>query len=144
MVLLGAPVAGAATMTVSTRSDTVANDGACSLREALTAAETRLSSGSAAGECPAGSGSDTIALAAGPRYVLTGSLTVSGIITIDGAGAGTTTIDGGGVGRVLDIQAGATVRSVRWRSPGVTRPTAAREALAIRESRAAASGTPGR
>ena len=43
-------------------SDTVANDGACSLREAVAAANTDTASGSSHGECPAGNGSDTITI----------------------------------------------------------------------------------
>jgi hypothetical protein len=132
-LLIAAPASGAATIAVSTRADTVANDGLCSLREAVGAAETRLASGSAAGECRAGSGSDTIIVPAGAPYVLTGSLTISGIITLSGGGAGTTTIDGGGVARVLDVQPGATVSI---------------QALAIAEGRApdgqpATVGSPG-
>jgi len=54
------------TITVSTFSDVVANDGVCSLREAVTAANANAPSGAAAGECPAGTtGTDTIQLPAG-------------------------------------------------------------------------------
>ena len=43
---------GATTITVNLAGDTVANDGRCSLREAITAANTDTPSGAAAGECP--------------------------------------------------------------------------------------------
>ncbi len=59
---LGPTAASAATITVTTTADTVANDGQCSLREALNAAATDTGSGSAAGECAAGAGADTIVL----------------------------------------------------------------------------------
>jgi len=44
----------AATITVNSSADTVADDGVCTLREAITAANTNLSSGVMAGECAAG------------------------------------------------------------------------------------------
>ncbi len=56
-----APVALAATITVNSTADTAANDGLCTLREAITAANNDAASGAAAGECAAGSGADTIA-----------------------------------------------------------------------------------
>ena len=54
--------AHAATITVNSTADTTANDGACTLREAIIAANTNTASGAAAGECVAGAaGLDTIA-----------------------------------------------------------------------------------
>ncbi|HEY1833523.1 MAG TPA: choice-of-anchor Q domain-containing protein [Solirubrobacteraceae bacterium] len=115
-----APAAQAATITVTTTADTLANDGVCSLREALTAAATDLPSGSAAGECVAGSGPDTIVLPAG-AYVLSrtgvpddtnvnGDLDVTaGTVTIVGAGQSLTKIDANGIDRVLDVLPGATL-----------------------------------
>lgn len=50
----------AATLTVNSTADTVADDGECTLREAITAANSDTASGVTAGECIAGSGSDTI------------------------------------------------------------------------------------
>jgi len=46
--------AGAATITVNSNSDTVADDGQCTLREAVIAANTNLASGASANECVAG------------------------------------------------------------------------------------------
>ena len=57
--------AHAATITVNTATDVVANDGQCSLREAITAANTDTASGATGGECAAGSGDDTITLPLG-------------------------------------------------------------------------------
>jgi len=50
----------AATITVNSTSDAVANDGKCTLREAITAANSDTASGGAVGECAAGSGADAI------------------------------------------------------------------------------------
>ena len=63
--LLLAPVsARAATITVTSTADTAANDGVCTLREAIIAANTNTASGAAAGECATGApGLDTIVFA---------------------------------------------------------------------------------
>ncbi len=65
-------VVAATPITVNTFEDAVANDGRCSLREAVIAANSNVASGGLAGECPAGSGADTILLPAG-EYSLTRS-----------------------------------------------------------------------
>jgi len=52
--------ATASVITVNSAADTVANDGQCTLREALTAANTNTASGAAAGECAAGQASPTV------------------------------------------------------------------------------------
>lgn len=60
-VLLLPSFASAATITVNSVADTTANDGTCTLREAIIAANMNTASGAAAGECAAGAaGSDTI------------------------------------------------------------------------------------
>jgi CSLREA domain-containing protein len=115
-----------AAIPVNTGADVVANDGKCSLREAVTAANANASSGASAGECPAGgsAGADTITLGAGSfglsrdgareNVNATGDLdVVSGsVLTISGAGASSTIIDATGIpglhDRVLDVKAGAT------------------------------------
>ncbi len=75
VVLCTAAPAPAATMTVTTREDIVADDGACSLREAVSAVNDQVASGVSAGECPAGDGiDDTIMLAKGKH-----SLTIPGV-----------------------------------------------------------------
>jgi CSLREA domain-containing protein len=69
--------------------DTAADDGQCTLREAITAAHTDNASGAMPGECGAGSGDDTINFQAG----LTGEITlgselgVSTSMAINGPGA---------------------------------------------------------
>lgn len=50
----------AAGLTVNSSGDATADDGACTLREAITAANTDTASGATPGECIAGSGADTI------------------------------------------------------------------------------------
>lgn len=60
---LGASAAPAATITVTSSADTAADDGVCTLREAIIAADFDAASGASAGECAAGSGADTIAFA---------------------------------------------------------------------------------
>lgn len=62
----------AATISINATADTTADDGVCTLREAITAANTDTASGAAAGECAAGSGSDTINFAIG-----SGAVTIS-------------------------------------------------------------------
>jgi len=52
--------AHAATLAVNSLADTTADDGACTLREAITSANTDAPSGGSAGECAAGSGDDII------------------------------------------------------------------------------------
>jgi CSLREA domain-containing protein len=87
----------AAGIVVNTAGDTVnANDGLCSLREAITAANTNTASGPAAGECAAGAGADTISFAG--NYTITlapasGQLpNVTSPITINGNGAANTVV----------------------------------------------------
>src|SRR4051812_5811914 len=113
-------MAGAATIGVTTDLDVVANDGACSLREAIGAANADASSGAAAGECVAGNGADTVAVPAGFFVIgirpdpfamevnATGDFGIEGTTTIRGAGLTQTTIDGGGRDRVFAVQPSAT------------------------------------
>jgi hypothetical protein len=115
----GARDAFAATITVNSGGDILADDGACTLREALLASAQLT----ATGGCPAGQGTDQIKLAvstvtlaiagAGENTGNAGDLDVKGVVEIDGA-AGGTTIDGAQLDRVLDVVAGArlTLRDV--------------------------------
>lgn len=82
---------GTETITVNSIDDDQANDGECTLREAITAANDDTESGSADGECIAGSTEDTIVF----------DIAGSGVHTIQPTGAGLpaitdsqTTIDG--------------------------------------------------
>ena len=105
--------AHAATIVVNGTADVIANDGQCTLREAITAANTDTVSGAAAGECAAGVITDTITLPAG-TYTLalsgysednnaTGDLDLKSDITINGADADTTIIDADQKDRVMEI-----------------------------------------
>jgi CSLREA domain-containing protein len=101
LLALAAP-AGAAMFTVTKTADTL--DGACnadcSLREAVTAAN-------------AAPGADSIVVGPGvygltragmyENLAETGDLDVTGILTIQGAGADRVVIDGGGADRILDV-----------------------------------------
>ena len=113
------------TINVSTFSDVIANDGVCSLREAITAANTNTASGAAAGECPAGTtGTDTILLPAG-TYTLgiagagenanaTGDLDITNKTVIRGlGGADGTIIDGASLDRVFHVQTSNAVVSLQ-------------------------------
>ncbi|HEV1994867.1 MAG TPA: choice-of-anchor Q domain-containing protein, partial [Candidatus Acidoferrum sp.] len=65
------PTAPTTTITVNSTSPVIANDGFCTLPEAIIAANTQTASGSMPGECPAGSsGGNTIVLAVGTTYNL--------------------------------------------------------------------------
>jgi CSLREA domain-containing protein len=107
------PAAAPATIVVNSLSDAVANDGACTLREAITAATNDTASGPAPGECAAGSGDDTI------NFTVTGTINLnaqqlsiaSTNLTINGPGSNLLTVrrDTGGLYRVLFINA-ATVQ----------------------------------
>ena len=95
------------TIDVTTTDDVVADDGVCSLREALASARDDVSSGSLSGECPAGeSGLDTITVPAG-TYVLTGELLADSQVRLEGAGEGDTVIDAAGLGRAFHVTADA-------------------------------------
>ena len=115
ITLIVTPVSGTGpqgtAITVNTTVDVLGGgDGKCSLREAVQAANTD----SAVDACPAGSGHDTIILAAG-SYTLTltgageddnatGDLDVlTDSLTISGAGSGSTIIDGNQTDRVLQV-----------------------------------------
>ena len=88
--LLGLAIAGAfaaapvysATINVNTTTDVIADDGSCSLREAVIAANTNAASGASGGECVAGeaAAADTIAVPAG-----TYTLTIAGLDETAGA-----------------------------------------------------------
>jgi len=86
--------ARAASIFVNSAADTVADDGACTLREAITAANTDTASGATVGECAAGSSADTITFAADYTITLAGSQlpAVTTEMTITGNGAANTII----------------------------------------------------
>jgi len=119
------------TTTVSTTDDVIANDGKCSLREAIIAANTNNASGAAAGECPAGGTGGTILLAKGAVYNLTiapagaddattGDLNILASVSIAVTSGGSATIDAGGRGRVMTIGASGTSCTPTVNITGVT------------------------
>ncbi len=96
----------------------IGNDGICTLREAIIAANQDKKSSGKPGECEAGNGADTIMLPAG-NYLLsrsdngkedssnTGDLDIVGDLTIIGDGADVTYIDGSGItDRIIHVIAG--------------------------------------
>lgn len=111
----GSETAAARTITVTSQADALAgNDGACTLREAVRAANDDAASGPAAGECPAGLGADTIDVAvagvkltragAGEDDATTGDLDLTGAVTLAGRGTAQTVIDAGGIDRAIDVR----------------------------------------
>jgi CSLREA domain-containing protein len=105
IAVLFALIAGAAYVTpahaagivVNTAGDSVnANDGLCSLREAIIAANTNTASGPGAGECAAGFGADTISFAGNYTITLAPALgqlpDVTSQITVNGNGRANTVI----------------------------------------------------
>jgi CSLREA domain-containing protein len=108
-----ANMARAANITVNTTADENNNDGDCSLREAIRAANLDQ----AVDACPAGNGPDTIHLppgdyllalsGAGESTAQTGDLDITGELTILGAGKEDTTVDAAGLDRVFEIHSPA-------------------------------------
>lgn len=109
--LLGATNAALNTITVNSTVDVSADDGQCTLREAITAANSDTPSGTQTGECVAGVGEDLIIIPAGEYLLsrvganednnLTGDLDVRTRITLRGAGANQTILNGNGTDRVI-------------------------------------------
>ncbi|MBV8858069.1 MAG: DUF4214 domain-containing protein [Acidobacteria bacterium] len=100
-------------ITVNSTSDVVGNDGLCTLREAITSANTDAASGAAAGECAAGSGDDVIYLSVSGAINLTAALPAlsSNVEIVGGPDAQSLAVrhDTGGDYRVFNVTAGATV-----------------------------------
>jgi CSLREA domain-containing protein len=116
LLLMQGQPALAQTITVNSPADVVADDGACTLREAITAANTNTASGASPGECAAGNsfptvdtinvpaGTYTLSIAgAGEDANASGDLDINsyGSVAINGAGAAATIIDGAGLDRVF-------------------------------------------
>ena len=95
LALVCAVPAGAwgATITVNSSGDSAANDGACTLREAITAANSNAASGAMANECAAGQAEPTADLiefdiaGAGPHVIAPGSdlPDLTQLATVDGS-----------------------------------------------------------
>lgn len=117
--LVAAAPAAAATITVNTTADTVGADNQCSLREAISAANSDSAPFVGLGECAAGSGGDTVVLPVGTFTLGIGGPSddtnsagdldlLGGQLTIAGAGAALTAIDANQIDRALDVRPGTT------------------------------------
>jgi CSLREA domain-containing protein len=104
LALSGAPAAHAAgAIIVNSDSDAVANDGLCTLREAILNANNDDQSGST--DCAAGSGADTITFAGNYTITLAGSQLpkVTSTVTINGNGEAETIVQSIGLWRILAV-----------------------------------------
>ena len=92
--LLSGGAAHAATIQVNSTSTKIANDGLCTLREAVTSLNNRARSGTAAGECAAGNGSsDMIQLMTSTQtYNVSVNLVINRSVHIVGYGTGVSVI----------------------------------------------------
>ena len=119
-LLVTQPASAQTIITVNTVDDSIIDDGQCSLREAVIAANTD----SATSGCPAGSGADIIqfdsSLSVPATILLTmnganednsasGDLDLQGILTIQGSASDQIIIDGNNTDRVFEIRPGATI-----------------------------------
>ena len=122
--------AQAATIVVNGTADMIADDGQCTLREAIIAANNDAASGASGGECAAGSGDDTITLPAGTYTLTLGSeLIINTTMTVTGAGAEGTI-----------IQASSTPGVANSRVFTVTSGNASISHVTVRHGNAAAFG----
>ena len=101
---------------VNSAGDTTADDGACTLREAVTAANTDTASGASAGECGKGFEADTITFdggLSGSTITLGGSeIAITSPIAMTGPGSDSLTVSGNNASRIFLIDgqsSGATV-----------------------------------
>ena len=104
---------------VNSTLDVLADDGLCTLREAVIASNTDTPSGAQPGECIAGSGSDVIVLQAatytltisgtGEDLGFTGDLDILDSVDILGADQTVTVVDGNDLDRVFEIDSFADI-----------------------------------
>ena len=116
-----AAVLAGTTIVVDTTANTFVNDGDCTLREAIFAANNDLAPGVTAGECLAGDGADTITFDVAGTIALTAGNELNAIIqplTIDGGGG--IEIDGGSLVSIgfCVCNSSATIRNLTLK--GVT------------------------
>ncbi len=105
--------AQAASITVNSASDISADDGLCTLREAIVSANSDTVSGAVPGECSAGSESDLIQFdpsLVGQTITLTaadaaGQIDITSRLTIQGPGARDLTISGNSNSRLFEVSA---------------------------------------
>jgi len=116
LVLIAPAAAFAATIPVTTLADVDAGDGACSLREAIVAANTDA----AHADCPAGDGDDRIEIASPGTIVLGSSLPLLAEgVTVVGVGSSQSAIDGGGQFRIFALPGPANGTHDRLRLDGL-------------------------
>lgn len=113
LVFVAAPAAASSLVVDSLGDAATAADGSCTLREAIgnANADTDVTSG----DCPAGSGTDTITFSVSGTITLSaGALALSDPVTIDGSTSAGITISGNNADRVFVVNAGvaASVRHV--------------------------------
>lgn len=102
-----APASPAAVITVNTVSDVFANDGLCTLREAIQSVNASMSVG---GCVSGGLGKDTITITATGVITLSSALpAIFQDVDIVGPGAGVLTISGASLYRVMQVNAGTRV-----------------------------------
>jgi CSLREA domain-containing protein len=125
LLMLATSPAMAAKIKVNSTDDIIANDGNCTLREAVIAANTDTASGSMTGECQAGNGADTIVLqdlvyflsiaGAGEDAAATGDLDILDDLTIAGRQSNKTVINADKIDMVFHI-----IGNVKVNLKGVT------------------------
>ncbi len=108
------------TIQVNSTADAIADTGFCTLREAVIAANTDTASGSTPGECPAGSGKDTIRIPPGTYMLsivgtleslsMTGDLDITDDLVIEGARG--VVVDADQIDRVFEIWGAITVEII--------------------------------
>lgn len=127
----------ASTITVNSLADAAnGTDGLCTLREAITAANTNTASGAVAGECAAGSssGSDTINFSVTGTINLTGALPdIVSNMTINGPGSSQLTVR---------RNTGGFYRNFNFTCSQGIGPTAGLSGLTARDGRTPDGGTP--
>ncbi len=105
--LIGVRPAYAAGLTVDSLADTIADDGACTLREAITNTNGDDQSGST--DCSPGSGADMITFSVSGTITLGSTLPlITGELTIDGAGQ-SVTVSGDNAYRAMVVDASGTL-----------------------------------
>jgi CSLREA domain-containing protein len=110
MTVAAAPVA-AAGLTVNSLADGApADDGTCTLREAIISANTDTASGAMPGECIAGAGTDTISFS-GTGFVALASALPAITSDLSILGGGVITVTGSGAYQVFNVSAGTVTLS---------------------------------
>ncbi|HET7828722.1 MAG TPA: hypothetical protein VFL03_04130, partial [Candidatus Limnocylindrales bacterium] len=93
--VVGASPVAAAGIVVNSKTMLTQDDGACTLPEAIKAANTDTASGPTSGECAAGSGTDVITFTVSGTIFTTRLPDITQPLTIDGAGKITLNGQGG-------------------------------------------------